>query len=65
VKAIQAAVQADMAKLTITGVADSVLVEASYVGRNQVAIIVTATKGDAHHSLNLAGSFVSGGWVWN
>lgn len=65
VKAIQAAIQADMAKLTIMGVADTVVVEATYRGRNQVEVAITATKARAHHVLNLAGSFVSGNWLWN
>jgi hypothetical protein len=65
VKAIQAAIQADMAKLTILDVADSVTVEAFYRGRNSVEVTVTATKASARHVLNLSGTFVSDTWVWH
>lgn len=65
VKAIQAAIRADMAKLTVLGLADSVEVEATYRGRNQVEVLITATKTSARHVLNLTGSFVTGTWVWN
>lgn len=66
VKSIQAAIQADMGKLIATGAADSVHVEATYMGRNAVAVVITATKANvAPHVLNLSGSFVSGStWVW-
>jgi phage gp46-like protein len=65
VKAIQAAVQADMSKLVMLGVADSVNVEAVYRGRNTVAVTVTAIKRSARHVLNLSGTFVSDTWVWH
>jgi hypothetical protein len=65
VKAIQAAVQADMAKLVVLGVADSVNVEAIYRGRNTVEVTVTAIKTNARHVLNLSGTFVSDTWVWH
>lgn len=64
VKAIQAAVTYDMAKLTAMGVADSVDVQATYRGRNVVDVVVTAVVMNARHVLNLSGSFVSGSWVW-
>ncbi|MEY9493758.1 phage GP46 family protein [Bradyrhizobium elkanii] len=64
VKAIQAAISADMAKLTVLGVADAVNVEATYRGRNQVEVIITATRTNDRHVLNLSGSFVSGSWAW-
>lgn len=65
VKAIQAAIQADMGKLTVLGVADKVEVEALYRGRNSVEVTVTATKAGARHVLNLSGAFVSDTWVWH
>jgi hypothetical protein len=65
VKAVQAAIQADMGKLIALGLADNVTVEASYRGRNTVEVIVTATKMNARHVLNLSGTFVSDTWVWH
>ena len=65
VKAIEAAIKADMAKLVHLGVADSVDVVATYQGRNTVAVVVTATKMNARHVLNLSGSFVSDSWMWH
>ena len=64
VKAIQAAVEYDMAKLTVMKVADSVEVEAAYRGKNTVGVVITATVAQAKHVINLSGSFVSGSWVW-
>ena len=65
VKAVQAAIQADMGKLTALGLADNVTVEAFYRGRNTVEVIVTATKMNARHVLNLSGTFVSDTWIWH
>ncbi|MGY3615656.1 phage GP46 family protein [Bradyrhizobium sp. USDA 10063] len=65
VKAIQAAVQADMGKLIAMGVADSVDVSATYRGRNLVEVLVTATVMNNRHVLSLSGHFVSGTWVWH
>lgn len=64
VKAIQAAIQADMAKLTIQGVADTVEVVATYRGRNSVEVSIIAIKRNARHVLNLSGTFVSDTWIW-
>ena len=65
VKAIQAAIQADMAKLTALGVADTVEVVATYRGRNSVEVSIIAIKRNARHVLNLSGTFVSDTWIWN
>ncbi|MGY2987720.1 phage GP46 family protein [Bradyrhizobium sp. USDA 4508] len=64
VKAIKAAVTADMAKLMVTGVADSVEVDATYRGRNRVDIVITAVARGASHVLNLSGTYSSDTWVW-
>ena len=65
VKAIEAAITADMGKLIALGIADSVEVEAIYRGRNVgVVIDVTATKW-TQSRINLSGSFVSETWVWH
>jgi phage gp46-like protein len=65
VKAIEAAIKADMAKLVMMGVADSVEVEATYRRHSTVEVIVTAIKTNARHVLNLSGTFVSDTWVWH
>jgi len=65
VKAVQAAVQADMGKVVALGVADNVTVEAVYRGRNSVEVTVVATKMNARHVLNLSGTFVTDTWVWH
>jgi phage gp46-like protein len=65
VKAIEAAIRADMGKLVVQGVADSVEVTATYRRHNSVEVMVTATKTNARHVLNLSGSFVSNNWVWH
>lgn len=65
VKAIKAAIQSDLHKLVILGLADSVEVEAAYTGRGTVAVVVTATKTSARHVLNLSGTFVSDTWIWH
>jgi hypothetical protein len=65
VKAIQAAIQSDMTKLIMLGLADNVEVDARYAGRNIVEVTITATKMNARHVLNLSGTFVADTWVWN
>jgi phage gp46-like protein len=65
VKAITAAVQADMGKLLVTGVADSVQVEGKYHGHNAVDIVIKATKNQSNYVLNLTGSMAAGTWVWH
>jgi phage gp46-like protein len=65
VKAITAAVQADMGKLLVTGVADSVQVTGKYHGHNAVDIMIEATKNQSNYVLNLTGSMAEGTWVWN
>ncbi|KRR21366.1 hypothetical protein CQ14_06870 [Bradyrhizobium lablabi] len=64
VKAIKAAVVADMAKLTVMNLADSVEVEADYRGRNRVDVVITAVTRKASHVLNLSGTYSSDSWVW-
>jgi hypothetical protein len=65
VKAVQAAVQADMSKLVALQLADSVDVVAKYRGQNQVEVLITAITTQRRHVLNLSGGFVSGTWVWH
>ena len=66
VKAIRAAVQADMNKLVAMGIADSVEVEANLSSRNSrtVVIVVSVTTSTGRSRVNLSGSFVSETWVW-
>jgi len=54
-----------MAKLTVMGVADEVVVEVFYRKHSLVEVIVTATVRQARHVLNLSGTFASDTWVWH
>jgi len=65
VKAIKAAVTADMGKLIALGLADSVEVEATYRGSNRVDVAVTAVTSSGSSRVDLSGSFVSETWVWH
>lgn len=65
VRAIEAAIEADMQKLVTLEVADSVNVQATYRGRNSVIVTVTALKVNSRHVLNLSGAFVQDTWVWH
>jgi phage gp46-like protein len=65
VKAIANAVRADMGKLIALGLAESVEVEATYRGSNSVAVMITVTTSTGRSSINLAGSFVTGTWIWH
>jgi hypothetical protein len=64
VKAIEAAVKADVGKLVVLGVADSVSVDATYQGRNSVAVVVVATHAQARHVVNLSGTLTADTWIW-
>jgi phage gp46-like protein len=65
VKAIEAAVRADMHKLIALGIAESVDVEANYRGANAVTVIVTAYTSSGRSRINLSGAFVTESWVWH
>jgi phage gp46-like protein len=65
VKAIGAAVRADMGKLIAQGIADSVEVEATYRGSNSVGVVVTVNTSTGRSRVDLSGSFVSDTWLWN
>ena len=65
VKAIGAAVRADMGKLIALGIAQSVEVEAFYRGSNTAEVIVTVNTVTGRSKINLSGSFVSETWVWH
>ena len=65
VKAIGAAIQADMGKLTALGIAESVQVEANYRGSNSVEVIVIVITSTGRSRIGLSGSFVSETWVWH
>jgi hypothetical protein len=64
VKAVRAAVLADMGKLIALGIATDVDVDAVYRGSNSVTVTVVVTTSTGRSSINLAGSFVSETWVW-
>lgn len=64
VKAIGAAVRADMGKLIALGIAESVEVEAYYRGASSVEIQITVFTVTGRSKLNLSGNFVSESWEW-
>lgn len=64
VKAVGAAVRADMGKLIAMGIATDVEVDARYRGSNSVEVTVTVTAASGRSVLNLSGTFVSETWVW-
>ena len=65
VKAIGAAIRADMGKLVALGIAQSVEVEAFYRGSNSVEVTVLVNTVTGRSKINLSGSFVSETWVWH
>jgi len=64
VKAIVAAIRADMSKLIALGIAVGIDVEGTYkaAGRVDVTIKITTTTGSS--LIGLSGTFVSETWVW-
>jgi phage gp46-like protein len=64
VKAVQAAVRADMNKLVAMGIAESVEVEAIYLGTGNVGVTVTVYTMTGRSKINLSGTFVSESWEW-
>jgi phage gp46-like protein len=64
VKAIGAAVQADMGKLKALGIAESIEVEATYLGSGNVGVSVTVFTVTGRSKINLSGTFVSESWEW-
>jgi hypothetical protein len=64
VKAINAAIKADMSKLTIQKLADSVDVETVYSRGSTVAVTITVNLSNTRHVINLSGSIASDTWMW-
>lgn len=64
VKAVGAAVKADMAKLVALGIAQSTEVTATYRGQGTVEVVVVVITVTGRSTLNLSGTFVSETWVW-
>lgn len=60
VKAIEAAVRADVSKLIALGLVDKVHVETVYVGHARVDVLVTTQTLNRRQVLNLSGAFTSG-----
>ena len=65
VKAIGAAIKADLSKLEILGLVDGVGVEVTYKGGNRVDVIITTVVRNVRHVLNLSGTYASDTWVWH
>jgi phage gp46-like protein len=64
VAAIKAAITADMHKLVLMGIADSVVVTATYVGEGRVDVVIETITSSGRSRINLSGSFVTETWVW-
>ena len=64
VKAIGAAVRADMTKLIVLGLATHVDVQTEYRGHNQVAVTIKAFTREGPRTLNLSGVYASDTWTW-
>lgn len=71
VKAIEAAVRADVSKLIALKLVDSVQVEVVYAGHSRVDVFVATKTLNRRQVLNLSGAFTSvgaspsGTWVWH
>lgn len=65
VKAIGAAIKADVSKLVALGVADTVDVEATYRNSTRVDVVVTVTHTTQRHVIDLSGAYTSDTWVWH
>jgi hypothetical protein len=63
-RAVRAAVQADMGKLIVLGLATSVEVDTKPTSFNAIVVTVTVTTVKGRSRINLSGSFVSDTWVW-
>src|SRR5262245_6090961 len=63
-KGIGVAIQADLSKLTMLGVVDSVKVETTYRGRNRVDVLISVYVKGQGVKVNLSGQFVTGTWIW-
>jgi hypothetical protein len=65
VKAIGAAIRADMGKLLILKLAENVEVEVTYKGGNRVDVVIATVVRNVRHVLNLSGTYASDSWVWH
>jgi hypothetical protein len=65
VNAIGRAVQTDMGKLVVLGVAQSVEAEVTYKGLNRVAVNIKTVTVSGRSTINLSGTYVSETWVWH
>jgi phage gp46-like protein len=64
VKAIEAAIRADMGKLVAMGLVESVTVTASYKSGNRVDVTIAATAKGMQSDINLAGTYAAEKWAW-
>lgn len=65
VKAIQAAITADMAKLVALEIADTVDVNVTYRKADRVDVVIVARTSAGRSEINLSGTFVTKSWVWH
>jgi hypothetical protein len=64
VKAIEAAIRADMGKLIAQGIISAVTVHATYHKRSHVDVVIDTVTSTGRARIDLSGAFVSESWVW-
>jgi hypothetical protein len=64
VKAIGAAISADVGKLITMKLVDNVDVQTVYAGRSTVAVTIALFAANVKHVIDLSGTFTTGNWAW-
>jgi phage gp46-like protein len=64
VKAIEAAIRADMGKLIAQGIIQSVVVHAVYHRQSHVDVVIDTVTSTGRTRIDLSGAFVSESWIW-
>jgi len=64
VKAIEAAIRADMGKLIAQGIVQSVAVHAVYHRQSHVDVMIDTVTSTGRTRIDLSGAFVSESWIW-
>jgi phage gp46-like protein len=64
VRAIEAAVRADLGKLIAQGIVSSVQVRAVYHRQSHVDVMIDTVTSTGRTRIDLSGAFVSESWIW-
>ena len=65
VKAIEAAIRADLGKLIAQGIVSAVTVHAVYHKQSHVDVMIDTVTSTGRTRIDLSGAFVSESWVWH